>query len=100
MTAGQTLAHLSSPDAQRALWAMAMNEANGMDVRLSGFASLTLSAKLNANLLLSGQIDALYGLIGSTEANPQLRAGAAGAFGALNLPSERVKTLILDQSKS
>ncbi|NLW83225.1 MAG: HEAT repeat domain-containing protein [Phycisphaerae bacterium] len=100
MPAGQTLAHLSSPDAQRALWAMAMNEANGLDVRLSAFASLTLSAKLNANLLLSGQIDGLYALISSTEADPQLRAGAAGAFGALNLPSERVKTLILDQSKS
>jgi hypothetical protein len=99
-TAGLTLAYLSSPQAQRALVAMAMNEQNDKDVRLSAFASLALSAKLNANLLLSEQVDALYGLVSSTEADPELRAGAAGAFGALNLPSERVKTLILDQSRS
>jgi hypothetical protein len=39
-------------------------------------------------------------LVSSTEADPDLRAAAAGAYGALNLPSEQVKNLILDQSKS
>ena len=100
MAAGQALSYLSSPEAQRAIAQMAMNEQNDKDVRLSAFASLALSAKLNASLLLSGQVDALYELVSSTEADPELRAGAAGAFGALNLPSERVKTLILDQAKS
>lgn len=100
MAAGQVLAYLSSPAAQRALVTMAMHESNDKDVRLAAFASLALSAKLNANLLLSNHVDALYELISSTQADLQLRAGAAGAFGALNLPSERVKTLILDQAKS
>ncbi len=98
--AGQVLAYLSSPEAQRALADMALNAQNIKDVRLSAFSSLALSAKLNANLLLSEHIDALYELISSTETDPQLRAGAAGAFGALNLPSERAKTLILDQARS
>jgi hypothetical protein len=39
-------------------------------------------------------------LVSSTEADPDLRAAAAGAYGALNLPSEQVKNLILDQAKS
>jgi hypothetical protein len=34
------------------------------------------------------------------ETDPNLRAAAAGAYGALNLPSEQVKSLILDQAKS
>jgi hypothetical protein len=55
---------------------------------------------LNANLLLAEQIDALYSLVSSTETDPALRSAAAGAYGALNLPSEKVKTLILDQAKS
>lgn len=100
IAAGEVLAYLGSPEAQRAIAAMAMNEQNDKDVRLSAFASLALSAKLNANLLLSEQVDALYTLVSSTEADAELRAGAAGAFGTLNLPSERVKTLILDQAKS
>ena len=62
--------------------------------------SLAVSAKINANLLLTEQIEAIYGLVSSLDADPDLRAAAAGAYGALNLPSEQVKSLILDQSKS
>lgn len=100
IAAGHVLAYLPSPDAQRALAEMALNEQNTKDVRLEAFSSLALSAKLNANLLLSEHIDALYALAGSRDADPDLRAGAAGALGALNLPSERVKKLILDQARS
>ncbi len=98
--AGQILAYLSSPEAQRAIASMAMNEANSMPVRLAAFDSLVVSAKRNANLLLTEQIEAMYELIQSRQADPELRAGAAGAFGSLNLPSQRVKDLILDQAQS
>jgi HEAT repeat protein len=98
--ASQVLAYLESPDAQGAIAAMAMNEANDNTIRIDAFKSLALSAKINANLLLTGQIEAIYALVSSTEADPDLRAAAAGAYGALNLPSELVKNLILDQSKS
>ncbi|MCI0498259.1 MAG: HEAT repeat domain-containing protein [Planctomycetales bacterium] len=98
--AAQVLAHLQSPEAQRAIAAMAMSEQNDNAVRISAFESLALSAKINANLLLTEQIDAIYGIVSSMEADADLRAAAAGAYGALNLPSEQVKRLILDQAKS
>jgi hypothetical protein len=100
MLAAQVLAYLQSPEAQRAIAAMAMSEQNDNTVRISAFDSLAISAKINANLLLTEQIDAIYGIVGSMEADADLRAAAAGAYGALNLPSEQVKRLILDQAKS
>jgi len=101
--AGQILAHLDTSDAQRSVAAMALDENNSVDVRIAAFNSLTVSAKINANLLEAETIDAIYALTGSKQtesALQQLRASAASAYGAFNLPSERVKTLILDQAKS
>jgi len=98
--AGQALAYFDSPDAQRAIAAMALDQANPMDVRLAGFDSLAVSAKLNASLLDNQSIDAIYTLVGSQQADPQLRSAAAAAYGALNLPSQRAKDLILDQAQS
>jgi HEAT repeat protein len=98
--AGKVLAHLDSPDAQRAITAMALHEGNPMEVRVSAFESLGLSAKLNANLLDNNSIDAIYALVRSSETPEQLRSAAAAAYGALNLPSQKVKNLILDQAKS
>jgi hypothetical protein len=98
--AGQILAYLGSPEAQRAIAAMALAEGNTMDVRISAFDSLAVSAKLNANLLDDEKIDAIYSLVSSQEIDPKLRSAAAAAYGALNLPSRKVKDLILDQAKS
>ncbi len=97
---GRVLAHLESPDAQRAIAAMGLIETNDMGVRLSAFDSLVVSAKLNANLLDEGMIDAIYSLVGSQDIDAELRSAAAAAFGALNLPSQKVKNLILDQARS
>jgi hypothetical protein len=98
--AGRILAHLGSPEAQRAIAAMALAENNSRDIRISAFDSLAVSAKLNANLLDDEKIDAIYSLVSSKEIDPQLRSAAAAAYGALNLPSQKVKDLILDQAKS
>ena len=97
--AAQILAYLSSPDAQRAIAEMALKEGNEMEIRIAAFDSLTISAKVNANLLLDEQIDRIYSIVQSTDVNPQLRSSAAVAFGALNLPSKKVKDLILNQAK-
>jgi HEAT repeat protein len=98
--AGLILAHLDSPDAQRSIAAMALAKTNTMDVRISAFGSLAVSAKINANLLDDEKIDAIYSLVSSQEIDPQLRSAAASAYGALNLPSRKVKDLILDQARS
>ncbi len=98
--AGDVLARLDSPDAQRAIADMALSAQNSADVRKYAFDSLAISAKLNANLLTDEQIDAIYSLISSDATNAELRSTAAIAYGALNLPSRRVKDLILDQANS
>ena len=98
--AGQILAYLNSPGAQRAIAAMALEENNAPDVRISAFNSLANSAKLNANMLPDETIDAIYALISSDATDTELRSTAAAAYGALNLPSRKVKDLILDQAKS
>ncbi len=98
--AGQTLAYLDSPGAQRGIAAMALNTSNGLDVRIAAFDSLATSAKVNANMLPDDTLDAVYSLISSDETDPALRSAAAAAYGALNLPSRKVKDLILDQSRS
>jgi hypothetical protein len=98
--AGQILARLDSPDAQRAIAAMALAETNTIELKIYAFESLAVSAKINANLLDDQKIDAIYALVGSQEIEPELRSAAAAAFGALNLPSQKVKDLILDQAKS
>jgi len=100
MLAGRILAHLESPDAQRSIAAMALSKSNTMEVRISAFDSLAISAKVNANRLDDAKIDAIYLLVSSQEIDPQLRSAAAAAFGALNLPSRKVKDLILDQARS
>ncbi len=98
--AGQILARLDSPNAQRAVAAMALSEKNDAEVRILAFGSLSISAKQNGSLLDDDKIDGIYSLVGSAEADPALRAAAASAYGALNLPSQKVKDLILDQSQS
>jgi hypothetical protein len=98
--AGQILAHLDSPGAQRAIAVMALDDNNSLDVRKLAFESLGTSAKLNANMLVESMVDSIYTLISSDETDAELRSAAAAAYGALNLPSRKVKDLILDQAKS
>ncbi len=97
--AAQILAYISSPDAQRAIAQMALKEDNKMNIRIAAFGSLAVSAKVNANLLLDEQIDKIYSIVQSTDVNADLRSSAAAAYGALNLPSKKVKELILNQAK-
>ncbi len=98
--AGRVLAYLDSPQAQRAIAAMAMEQDNEKFVRIAAFESLAVSAKLNANKLNDEMIDDIYSLVGSQTADTELRSAAAVAFGSLNLTSRKVKNLILDQSKN
>ncbi len=96
----QVLAYLNTPAAQRAIAATALDENNPADVRISAFNSLAVSAKINGDLLDEAAIDAIYSLVGSEDSAAELRSAAAAAYGALNLPSQKVKNLILDQARS
>jgi len=98
--AGKTLAYINSANAQIAIAAMAIAESNSMEVRFAAFDSLAVSAKINANLLGVDMINKIYTMVSSTDIDPELRSAAAIAFGSLNLPSQNVKDLILDQAKN
>lgn len=98
--AGEVLAYVASADAQRAIANVTLDTTVAMEVRVAAFESLASSAKMNANQLPDAVIDQIYRLIGSEQTDPDLRAAAAAAYGALNLPSQKVKDLILDQAKS
>ncbi len=97
---GQILAQLDSPNAQRAIAVMALSSQNNPDVRIAAFESLAISAKLHANMLMEQMVDGIYALISSDDTDPNLRSAASSAYGALNLPSQKVKDLILDQAES
>ena len=94
------LTHIGSSAAQSAIALMGLSEKNSAQVRISAFDSLAVSAKVNANLLDDDKIDAIYSLVSSQQVDPNLRAAAASAYGSLNLPSRKVKDLILDQTRS
>jgi HEAT repeat protein len=98
--AGQVLAYINSPSAQRAIVAMGLHTANQLEVRIAAFNSLAASAKLSGNLLEGDFVDAVFSLISSPQTPAELKTAAAAAYGALNLPSKKVKDLILNQAKS
>jgi HEAT repeat protein len=100
ISAAQVLAYLGSEDSQRAIADVALSNDFDIDVRIAVFASLIESAKINSNKLTDKQIDTLYQLTAARDIEPELREAAASAYGSLNLPSRKVKTLILDQARS
>jgi HEAT repeat protein len=98
--AGQILSYMANSKAQQAIVQQAMDADKDLDVRIAAFESLATSAKFNANMLTEAAIDGIYKLIQSDSEEQELRDAAAKAYGALNLPSRKVKDLILDQAKS
>lgn len=98
--AAQVLAHIDSPAAQAEIAKIAVSSSQEASVRVQAFHSLATSAKRFGSMLDEALVAQVYELIGSNETEPELRAASATAFGALNLPSRRVKDLILDQARS
>ena len=98
--ASQALAYLNSPMAQKAIATVAMDEANSLDTRHAAFMALADSGRLFGGNLEADMVKAIYELIRSVDTDESLRENAATAFGSLDLPSQQVKALILDQAKS
>ena len=100
MSAVQVLGYMNSPLAQKAIATVALDENLGLESRITAFESLTTSGKLSNNMLVDGVLQQIYDVISDESADADLRSAASTAFGALNLPSENVMSLILDQAKS
>lgn len=96
--AGEGLALLNTDDAQKGLLLKATTEGVADEVKVSLFNSVATSAKFFGNKLDAGQLEALDTVVkGAT--NADVKNAAAEARGALNLPSDQARTLILEQSR-
>lgn len=95
---GQTLALVNAPDAQAGILDKALAEDVADDVKVSLFRSVATSAKFFGNRLDAGRTEALAKVVAGEE-NLEVRAAAAEAHGALNLPADQAKTLIVEQMR-
>jgi hypothetical protein len=95
--AAGVIGKLNSPEAQRALANAALADGDAA-VRAAFFHNLAESAKRTGNVLDGAQISALIKVV-TTGEDAKLRAAAAEALGALNVPSNQAGTLILQQAR-
>ncbi|MGD0140337.1 MAG: hypothetical protein ABSD28_15805 [Tepidisphaeraceae bacterium] len=96
--AGRVLATLNSDSAQNGLAMKANDAATPPDVRVSFYKSVAESAKHFGNRLQSEQIAGLEKTVSDSK-DSAVRDAAAQARGALNLPADAARTLILKQSR-
>jgi hypothetical protein len=96
--AGKVLATLSTTSSQNGLAMKANQASTPAEVRVSLYQSLAESAKHIGNHLDAAQIVDLEKVV-STSTESAVRDAAAEARGALNLPADQARTLILRQSR-
>lgn len=100
IAAAAALAMMSSPEAQQAIATLATKGDADEKVRIEAFNSLTESVKKFGNQLTEAQGLAVIAVVNDDKASVNLRKAAAASLGAMNLPSEKIKSLILQvQSK-
>lgn len=95
---GNVLAYLNSKDAQAGLTAKALDDKTADDLKISLLNDLATNAKFFGNQLAPDSVNGLEKAVHDA-ANLQVRTAAAEARGALNLPADQAKKLILEQSK-
>jgi hypothetical protein len=96
--AGDALGYLNSREAQLALATKALDEKTDDEFRILLLRNLANHAQYYRNQLEPGTVDALSRLA-ETSMNLEVRSAAAEALGALNLKSEQIKSLIVNQAK-
>jgi hypothetical protein len=92
---GDAVALIESPQVQPALLQRAQEAQTPEDVRQSLYRSLATSAKFNGNQLQERQVADLRQTV-QAEQNADIRAAAAEALGALNVPVQNVAQLITE----
>jgi hypothetical protein len=97
-TSGNVLGLLRSRDAQTGLLTVAADEKTADDVKISLYKSLATSAKFFGSMLDPTQVETLTKVVSEAQ-NLDVRSAAAEAHGALNLPADQAKSMIVKQSK-
>ena len=96
--AGDVAGLIDSTEAQPALLDKARAEATPADVRVSLFKSLADSAKIYGNRLGNNGVDNLL-KAAADRSDLDVQAAAAEAVGALNLPADQARRLIIEDTK-
>lgn len=96
--AGAVLGLIDSKPAQTALLSHGIDEKTADDLKISALNHLARNAKSFGNHLEAAQAEALMKFVEAAQV-PEVRAAAAEALGALNIPSSQIRTLILNQAK-
>ncbi|HMB96524.1 MAG TPA: hypothetical protein VKK61_10835 [Tepidisphaeraceae bacterium] len=97
--AGQVLGLLNDKESQGGLLVAAADDKTADEVKISLYKSLATNAKFYGNLLDAGQVQTLETTVAGAT-NLDVRSAAAEARGALNLPADQAKSLIVKQSKT
>jgi hypothetical protein len=95
-SAASVLGLLDSKATQPALLAKALDDKSADDLKIAAYKALAGSARTFGNRLDGTQVVSLR-KAATTEKTPEVRAAAAEAIGALNLPPEEITPLILDR---
>ncbi len=97
LAASRGLAVMRSPAAQRAIAELAVNAEVPEDVCIEALADLSASLRRFGNQLTEELSQAVLEVVRG-EGSAELLNAAAQALGAMNLPSEKIKSLILQTS--
>lgn len=97
--AAEALAVIQSAKAQRAIVDMAMDAELSEELRIAAFQAATGSVRRFGNETTDQQSEALVDMVGQTGGSEPLMQAAAQLLGAMNLPSQRFPSLILDADK-
>lgn len=94
MLAGEVLGLIGAAEAQAGLLAKAAEADTSDELKVSFLKSLATNARFFGNLLSAEQVTTLEGIVAGDAGN-DVKAAAAEARGALNLPPDQAKQLIL-----
>jgi AmiR/NasT family two-component response regulator len=97
MAAAGALAAMSAPQAQQALAERALTATVDEPTRVELLKLLAGSLRQFGNLLTDAQADAIVALVADGKQPQALREAAAAVLGAMNLPSERIRSLIVGE---
>ena len=94
MASADALATMNLADAQRSIVDLAIQPQAEEQVRISAFGALSRSLRKFGNLLTDDQSQAVVSIV-MGEGSRELRTAASQALGAMNLASDKIKTLML-----
>jgi len=96
IAAASALGAFPAPAAQQAIAGLAGDAKASEAVRLAAYAAASESVRVFGNQLTGNQVDAVIAVVGGA-GSLKIREAAAGLLGALDVPSDKIKALILSR---